>query len=54
MSRPDLQLVIEDATQLFWRCWTMLELNRYLPGVRLQPRPAAGPVGTDASSSAVS
>jgi hypothetical protein len=40
-SRPDLHLTIEDANVTLRHCWTLLDLDRQLPGVRWQPDPAS-------------
>jgi hypothetical protein len=51
-SRPDLRLVIEDASAAFRRCWTLFDLDQYLPSVEFQPEPGAEHQPTGAGSSA--
>jgi anti-anti-sigma regulatory factor len=45
-SRPDLRLIIEDAGPAFWRCWTLLGLDRHLLGVEFSQngQPSTNPV----------
>ncbi|HWH00341.1 MAG TPA: MEDS domain-containing protein [Pilimelia sp.] len=38
-SRPDLRIVIEDANEIFRRCWALLDLDRQVPNVEFQPAP---------------
>jgi hypothetical protein len=52
LSRPDLQLLIEDATEPLRLCWTLLGLDRHLPHVRIQPSPAGHPLPSAAPPSA--
>ena len=40
-AHPDLWLVIEDASEPFWRCWTLFDLDQHLPKVRFQPQSTA-------------
>jgi len=36
-SRPDLRVMIEDASALLRRCWTLLDLHDTVPNVKFQP-----------------
>jgi anti-anti-sigma factor len=42
LARQDLRLVIEDVNATVQRCWSLLDLERALPGVELLPAPADG------------
>jgi hypothetical protein len=42
-SRPDQRLAIENATSIFQRCWSLLDLDRHLPGVAFEPGVALAP-----------
>jgi MEDS: MEthanogen/methylotroph, DcmR Sensory domain len=39
-TRPDLRLMIEDASALLRRCWMLLDLDEKVPNVKFRPDPA--------------
>ncbi|MEV6598832.1 MEDS domain-containing protein [Actinoplanes sp. NPDC051346] len=39
-SRPDLRVIVEDASLAFRRCWTLFDLDLLLPMVEFHPEPS--------------
>jgi hypothetical protein len=40
LARPDLRLVIEDASEPFRRCWELFHQDRHVSGVQFESHPA--------------
>jgi anti-anti-sigma regulatory factor len=50
LSRPDLRVIIDDASPTFQHCWQLLDLHRQLPSVQFEPAAVAGYPSADARS----